>query len=90
MITTHQTPILDNLYTVRTVSTTEDGKRFITTYITNNDNGVTLGGPKSKKEFEGTHADYHTAELLSSVGILGQGLRWESRVEVGETTVTVK
>lgn len=90
MITTRQTPILDNKYTVRTVSAVEDGQQYITTYITNNDNGVLIGGEKTKKEFTGSHADYHTAEVLSSVGILNQNGKWEVRVPAGETTVITK
>lgn len=90
MITTRQTPILDSKYTVRTVSAVEDGQQFITTYITNNDNGVLIGGEKTKKEFTGSHEDYHTAEMLSAVGILGQNNKWLVRTPAGETTVIVK
>lgn len=90
MITTRQTPILDNKYTVRTVSTVEDGQKFITTYITNNDNGVLIGGEKAKNKFSGSHEDYHTLEVLSSVGILSQHGKWEVRIPAGETTVIVK
>lgn len=90
MSITHQTPILDNKYTVRTVAEMEAGKQYVTVYVTNNDNGLTLGGKNTKKEYAGSVQDMHIAEVANSIGILGSGIRWEPRVNEGETTVVTK
>lgn len=90
MTTTHQTPILDDAYTVRTVSTVEDGKQYVTTYITNNDNDLILGGKDTKRLFEGSVPEYHEWQTLSAVEMLNLGSRWESRRPIGETTIITK
>jgi hypothetical protein len=90
MTTTHQTPILDNAYTVRTVATVEAGQQFATVFVTNNDNGVTIGGEKTKKEFAGPIADLHASEVASSIEILTSGINWVARVVEGETTIITK
>lgn len=90
MTTTHQTEILDSSYTVRTVSTVEDSEQFVVIYVTNNANGVTIGGEKTKKPYAGSVSDLHKEEVAKSIDILGSGNKWQPRVTQGETLVINK
>lgn len=90
MITTHQTPILDNKYTVRTVATMEGSKQYATVYVSNNENGVTIGGEKTKKEYAGSVQELHATEVASSIAILGAGTKWNVRVSEGDTVIITK
>lgn len=90
MKTTHKTDILDAKYTVRTVTSIEDGQQFVTIFITNNENGVLLGGESTKKAYDGSVESLHKGQVQDSIEVLNHNGRWQVRVAEGETTVTYK